>query len=354
MSRFKKAFYLSSLALLLVVVSGCTISLGQPKNKAVDGGVWKSTDSGKTWNQTVVMPSSSGSPRSISDISVGKMIYDPQDYNAIYLATNANGIIYTYDGGQNWQQFKQLIKGKINDIAVDPEYKCVLYALGANKLFKSADCGRSWVNSYFHQNSTVSLTSIVINQSNHQVVYVATSEGEIIKSINSGETWTTVFRALKGSFVDLIMDPKDSKIIYVATAKDGIYKTVDDGITWNSLGEGLKLYSGSHEYKDLIVDPATAGGLILISKFGMIRSRDGGVTWDIINLLPDKTIIYSVAVNPQNSNEIYYSTRSTLLKSTDGGVSWSSQELPFSRVANSILIDPENPAVVYLGTFNVK
>lgn len=352
MNHLRKVFYIGFLVVALSLVAGCTFRLGSPSDGGSDGGVWKSVDNGNNWEQTVSVPTTEGKTANIANINVQMMVIDPQDHQTIYLATEKNGVIYTYDGGQSWRQFNNLQQEKINAVAVDPHSKCTLYAVSGNKLFKSDDCGRFWENPYFHQNSNVILTDVEVDPYNTSIILMTTSDGEVLKSSNRGQSWVAVFRVSRGSFLNVVINPQNNKIIYAATSREGIYKTIDGGDNWSSLGEGLRSYSGSHEYRALIIDKATPNSLILISRYGMLRSRNGGDTWDIVNLLPapKSTTIYSVAVNPQNSDEIYYTTRTTLVKSIDGGVSWSSQKLPFSRLANQILIDGENTDIVYLGT----
>ena len=350
--------YLKKMTLLLMVIglllglSGCSISIGTDKN-GQDGGIWQSADGGKTWAQKVAVPTVGSEVKDISGIQVVKMIFDPQDYSTIYLATTNHGIVYTYDGGEAWRQFKQLNKGNVMAVAVDPADKCNLYAITGNKVFKSIDCGRTWTDTYYHQNAEVIITDIIVDHYNSERIFISTTDGEIIRSNNKGQTWLTILRTNKDVFRDLKMDPNNSQIIYAATTKKGIYRTKDNGNTWVSLGEGLEAYSGSHAYKDLIVVGATPGRLILISKYGMLKSDDYGDTWEVVGLLPapEDTAIYSVGIDPKNSNIIYYTTRTTLLKSLDGGVTWSSRKLPFSKAAKRILVNPENPNILYMGTF---
>jgi len=92
--------------------------------------------------------------------------------------------------------------------------------------------------------------------------------------------------------------------------------------------------------------------LIFISKFGMLKSADGGATWKVVELLPASktTGILAVAVNPLNSSEFYYATASTLIKTTDGGSKWSSQKLPYGRLTTDIKINHINPEIIYLST----
>lgn len=354
--KTKRIIILTSLVAVALLVSGCTIKFGGGKTTTIDGGIWKSIDSSKTWTQVVAVPSSSGKVASIANVDVRRLVFDPLDYNTIYLSTENEGVIYTNDAGASWNQFKQFSGSKIRAVAVDPNDKCNLYVLSANKMYKSTDCGRFWNDVYVHQNAEVFLTDMVIDYASSSVVFMATSAGEVLRSNDGGTSWATVTRVNNGVFLDLAMDAKNSKIVYAATQKSGVYKTTDGGNTWISLGAGLKTYSGSQEYKSLVIDPSTVGSLILVSKFGMLRTLDGGANWEVIELLPSskKTTIYSAAINPKNSNEIYYATRTTLVKSVDGGKTWSSQALPTSRSANKMIINPSSPAIIYMGTFKVS
>ncbi|MFA6422178.1 MAG: YCF48-related protein [Candidatus Buchananbacteria bacterium] len=341
---------------ITVILSGCTLSQsGSKSSKTYDGGIWRSTDSGKLWSQIVAVPTATGKTATIANVDVRKIIFDPSDSSAIYLTTENNGIIYSYDGGNSWMQFKKINTGKIYSLAIDPKDKCNLYVVGENKLFKSTDCGRSWVMTYFHQKDNVLMTDVIIDSFNSQVVYMADSIGEIFKSTNGGQTWNTIFREPNSNlFAELVMSPKDSRIIYAATWQKGIYKTVNGGQSWESLGEGLSSYSNSSEYKKLIIDKSSPDNLILASKFGILRSKDAGKSWEIVPILQatGQTNIYAIVVNPKNIKEIYYTTENTLVKSVDGGNSWSSSKLPFARLANVMAINYDNPTILYIGTKN--
>ena len=345
-----KKLLLSSLFVALLVLGGCTLS--KTGSSSSDGGIWRSADSGATILQTVKVPAVDGKIITISNVEVTDVVIDPSDSQAIYLGTRSNGIIYSYDGGSSWRQFRDLTKGYVNSLAVDPKNKCAIYATVSNKLHKSVDCGRTWQNPYFHQKAEVYLTDVVVSPASSGIVLMGNSEGELAKSINSGQSWKTVLRVKSGSIIDIVFDPNNYQIVYVGTQKEGIYKSLDGGETWNELGEGLKSYSGTHEYKKLIAVPATADSLIFISKFGMLRSLNGGSNWEVVNLLPapKEAIIYAVAVNPKNSREIYYATADTLVKSIDGGQTWSSSKLPYSRLTSSIVINPSDTKIIYLGT----
>jgi photosystem II stability/assembly factor-like uncharacterized protein len=62
--------------------------------------------------------------------------------------------------------------------------------------------------------------------------------------------------------------------------------------------------------------------------------------------------IFGIAVHPQNSDIIYYSTLTTLFKTVDGGETWATQPLPTKRIPTSIHIDPVEPNVIYMSVSN--
>jgi photosystem II stability/assembly factor-like uncharacterized protein len=347
-----KSLKLLLLLILSVLLSGCLPGGGGTSK--IDGGVWRSEDGAKTLFQSNDILTTKGKIADISNLSVNRLTLDPQDTQSVYLATENNGIIYSLDGGTSWQQFKILNKGNVRDVKVDPKNKCIIYAISENKLFKSSNCGRDFSNAYFHQKADVAITALAIDSYNPKRVYIGTADGEILLSADEGNSWSAIFR--EDAVVDIVIDPYDTRIIYVGTQKKGIFKTTDSGVNWSSLGEGLKSYTGSHQYRRLIYDTASVDSLILISKFGMLKTENGGQSWKIIDLLPaHKTIdILATAVNPKNSNELYYVTANTLVKTTDGGATWSSRQLPYNRQTNDIVINPEKSEIVYFATAITK
>lgn len=340
------------LAMLAILTAGCTLtSSTKSSGPRYDGGIWRSIDGGNIFSQTNDVLATKGKTATLSNININKLAFDPQSSNTVYAATAANGLFYSGDSGLSWQQFGLLNKGNIIDVAVSYQNKCVVYAVMDNKIYKTENCGRDITNIYYHQKPQVYLTTIAIDPNNPAIIYTGTTEGEILKSLDAGLTWTTIVREKNDRIMDIIIDPYESRILYVGTARNGILKSLDGGLNWESLGDGLKSYTGSHEYRQLIYLPATRNGLILVSKFGLLKTFDGGNNWQIVELLPSHktTNILAIAVNPENSDEIYYATAVSLVKTIDGGLKWSSKQLPIKqRSVSGLFVDPSEPLKVYL------
>jgi photosystem II stability/assembly factor-like uncharacterized protein len=66
-----------------------------------------------------------------------------------------------------------------------------------------------------------------------------------LKSTDGGETWTAINRGFEGvlasrfRLTSLVIDPTNSNIIYAATTGGGIFRTSDGGVTWSAFNDGL-------------------------------------------------------------------------------------------------------------------
>jgi photosystem II stability/assembly factor-like uncharacterized protein len=95
---------------------------------------------------------------------------------------------------------------------------------------------------------------------------------------------------------------------------------------------------------------------VLVCRYGLIRTTDGGKTWSKISLVtgPGQARIYSMAIDPANGDNLYYSTATVFYKSSNGGVNWSTKRLPTSRIGSAMMVSAKDPNVIYLGTLQIK
>lgn len=342
----KKTFYFLALAGLLF--AGCSIQFGTG-NSATVAGVFKSVDSGVNWTAKNLFLHSKGVGQ-IAGVNVMNLTFDPSDHMAIYLNSDAAGLLYSYDGGESWMKANQLGNARINSVAIDPKYRCTVYATLNNTIIKSIDCSRNWSEAYLDTRADKALTAVAVGLDDNKIIYAGNSAGEILKSSDSGATWQTINR-VGDTVTKILVDPNSPATIYIATKTKGIFKAESDGLTWININDGLKDYAGAYEYRSLILDLSQSNSLLLASKYGLLRSKDGGLNWEPIKLITPagSTDIYSVAINPRNGQEIYYSTASTFYKTIDGGINWVTKRLPTNTAATAMLIDPIDPKIMLMG-----
>jgi photosystem II stability/assembly factor-like uncharacterized protein len=165
---------------------------------AVSGGIWKTTDEGKSW--TNITPD-------LPNLATNTMAMAPSDHNTLYVGTGEG-----YGG---------------------------VGMVGGNGILKSTNRGVGWkildgttVNDNFRH-----INKILVDPSNKNIVLSATNKG-IFRSADGGNTWQGVYD--KGYIVqDLVADPSDFSRQYAAAFGYGILKSDNRGISWNSANIGI-------------------------------------------------------------------------------------------------------------------
>ncbi len=353
-----------------VFLSACSLNVKTKGVGVMDGGVYISGNKGETWKHVPQIPTISGAPGSIASVDINKMLIDPNDSAAVYLATIDNGLYYTYNVGRGWNKALPLPSVTVNDVAVSYKNKCTVFVSLENKLYRSDDCSRSFDQVYFDNNQGVSVMAVALDHYNPQIVYIGTSRGDILRSMDGGNSWRAIQR-LNDGVKKILVNPKDSRLVFVATVKSGVYrfnsaggasleeleqyKNQFDNTNWTDYGKELKEFSLGVNFKDLIYSYAD-NSLFLATDKVILRSFDEGQSWTKLSLLTPEadSSINAIAVNPQNADEIFYVTNTSFFRSFDGGNTWNVRKLPTSRAGNNLLIDFNNPSIIYMGIKKFK
>ncbi|MCL5030862.1 MAG: glycoside hydrolase [Bacteroidetes bacterium] len=285
----------------------------------------------------------------------------PDSLNTFYFGGAGGGIWKTSDAGRTWKPFMQHESASsIGALAVSLSNSNIIYAgtgqvalrydmLSGNGVFRSDDAGNTWKN--IGLKSTKYIGRILVDPKNPDRVLVAalgnvfspTNDRGIYLTNDGGEKWQQVlFVNDSTGGVDLASDPTNPSIIYAAlwqihihpwldyfdpqtNSGSGIYKSEDGGEHWKKLtGNGIP--ESSLGRIGLAVARGSEGKIVyatIISsdgKSGLYRSDDAGQTWQFVN--KDGALANSyfsrVTVDPKNPDKVYVMGRS-ISKSTDGG-----------------------------------
>lgn len=356
----KKINLIILLIVLSFILSACGLSIRKSGDVGTAGGIFVSGNSGNTWRNMSFSPSASGEPISLAHLDIREIVVDPSDSGALYMATYGRGLFYTYNLSEGWRKVNGLPTATINSVAVNPDYKCTIFASIANSLYKTVDCARTWTQVYSDDNSEVAVTSVVVDHYNSDNIYMTTSRGEVIKSINRGDTWRTIHRFSSG-VVDLKMSPQDSRLFFTATSRNEFFSFNSPSIREANLEENFVVSNMTNLSEVLenirrtnireINICSKEGTIILATEQKLLRSPDNGITWEDIDLIPSErdASIKAVAINPQNSQELYYVTDTNFYRSQDGGISWNTKRLPTQRAGSALLVSPSDSQVIYMG-----
>lgn len=338
---------------LLLVGQGC-IQVTGTKSGGADGGVFRSADRGATWQQKSSL-AVVGQPRSFAGLNVTTLALDPNDRKAVYAGTEDSGLFFSLDGGESWQHASSLGRVRVSSVAVSAGDKCTVFVGTGNKVMRSTDCTRTWENVYFDPRTDARIASVKVDHYNPSIVYAATSQGDLLKSGDSGGSWSPVNR-FGNEVRQILLSAADSRVLYVVTKSKGLWKSVDAGATWTDLTTGFGDFAGALDEMILTEDVARGNALLAASHYGLLRSTDAGATWTSVPLLtpPGSTVLYSLAVSPKDSNAIWYGTVGTLYRTVDGGAKWTTVRLPTSRAPVVLIPDPSDDQILYMGTAAIQ
>ena len=170
-----------------------------------------------------------------------------------------------------------------------------------------------------------------------------------------------------GRIADIAIHPDNENIWYVAVGSGGVWKTNNSGTTWKPIFDQQKSYSIGCVTIDAN-DPHTiwvgtgenVGGRHVGFGDGIYVSKDDGKTWTNKGL-PNSEHISKIIVHPENSDIIWVASQGPLwskggdrgvFKSIDGGNTWNRKLGDTEWVgATDLLIDPNNPDILYAATW---
>lgn len=164
--------------------------------------------------------------------------------------------------------------------------------------------------------------------------------------------------------------PGKPNLFYFGATGGGIWKTTDGGRNWKNISDGFFGGSiGSIEVAQSDPNVIYVGGGEktvrgnVSSGYGVWKSEDAGKTWTSSGL-PNSRHIPRIAIHPTDYNTVFAAVLGNIYKSsedrgvyksTDGGKNW--RKVLFANAdagAVDLIIDPNNPRVLYASTWNVR
>jgi photosystem II stability/assembly factor-like uncharacterized protein len=300
--------------------------------------IYRSTDGGASW-----APRGNGIPA----VEVNDIAISPQNPQILYAATH-DGVYRSTDGGANWQS-RGHSGSWVRAVAADPANGNRVIILIGGEVYASDDGGASW------HAASVGLPSGSGSSPSARLIFDPAAPGTAYltglivqgfhRSIDGGETWTAVndgFGIVIPTLTGIALRPGTATEIYVATAS-GVYRL--DGSSWTRLS--LDLEAEMTNFPHALGLDAASGTFFLGYWHGVYRSTDGGATWAPTGPGLNSARVEAVGVDPDNGQRVFAAAGNRLFRSTDGGASWT-PALPRETVRGyMVAVDPHNTNHVY-------
>jgi len=255
-------------------------------------------------------------------------------------------------------------------------------------VWKTTNAGASWTP-VFDEQPTLNIGSIAIQQTNPNVVWVGTGEGNPRNSINIGEgiyktmdggrSWRRMGLEKTRNIHRILIDPTNPDVLYAGVignpygihAERGVFKTTDGGETWKQI-----LYTNDTSgVGDMVMDPSNPNKIIVNMwqhrrtpwsfksggrGSGLYITTDGGRNWKKLGKeegLPGGNLgrcgIAFAQSQPTRVYALVEAEKNGLYKSDDGGFKWELVTAEAKNVTNrpfyfqDIRVDTKNENRIY-------
>jgi photosystem II stability/assembly factor-like uncharacterized protein len=310
----------------------------------------------------------------------------PDQPSTFYIGSSGGGVWKTVDAGRSWQNVSDgfFAVGGIGAIAVAPSDAKVIY-VGTGEasirgqttspgdgIYKSTDAGKTWV--HLGLADTLQIAAIAIDPANPDIVYVAaqgnpwvpSSDRGVYRSRDGGRSWKKVlFVSPTTGAHDISIDPKNPRTLYAGLwdhqrlpwnirsggPGSGLWKSTDGGDSWHRLQQGLPSLMGNTGVSVSPVDPDRVYAMIEAVHGGVFRSDDAGRTWRRTNGdagIRDRGWYYTrIYADPQHKDTVFVLANS-IVKSTDGGTTFREVRNPHGD-NHDLWINPRNDRIMVEG-----
>jgi len=346
-----------------------------------NGGVWKTTDAGRTWN-----PIFDDQPTG----SIGALAIAPSNPDVIYVGSGeglrrpdlsvGDGIYKSTDAGKTWEHLGLRDAQQISSIIVDPKDPNRLFvaALGhpygpnvERGVFRSLDGGQTW-KKVLYKDDNVGAMDLVFDPSNPRTIVASMwasrrppwttgggyngPGGGLYKSTDGGNTWRQLTKGLPGEAEGIgrigpAISPSDPNRMYAwvnGKKGSGIYRSDDAGESWQQVNQEERVWSRGDDFGCVRVDPGNKD-VIYVANTSTYKSTDAGKNFTAIKGAPGGDDYHTIWINPDNPDIIALAVDQGATISVNGGKTWSSWYNQPTAQFYHVITDNQFPYWVYGG-----
>ena len=354
------------------------------QSSSFGGGMYKTTDGGKTWQLQGLRETQ----------SIARVVIDPRNPETVYAAvigalfgpSEHRGIYKTTNGGRTWEKIKYIDENTgFTDIAIDRSNPNVLYAASYQRrrtawgfngggagsaLWKTTNGGSTWskMSGGGLPPGTYGRIALDVSRSNPGVVYAQIEAGSVGEAAGAepgrgaggaaaGFDWCNN----AGPVIGLAVGGGRGNGANAPTAQPrtapsldatigGIFRSDNGGGSWRHVSNcnARPMY-----FSQLRVDPQNPNA-VYVAGLPIAKSLDGGRSFATLNEAggngaPGHVDVHAIWIDPKNSNHIMNGNDGGLDISYDQGRNWTSIKTMVTSLAYDVSADMRRPYWVCTG-----
>jgi len=336
-------------------------ALGHLYSPNKERGVYKTTDGGKTWRQTLFVDDTTGAV----DVDI-----NPKDPNELYAAMwsrsrsawkfresgPTSGIYKSNDGGETWKKISGegsgfMKGGKIGRIgvAVYPPNPSIVYAIVDNNMLKP-DTGTKPADTFYHRKDFKDISEDAFLLLDQKKLDSFLKENDFPEKYTAAVIMDMVkTKKVKPTAVYDYVDFDDGfRNAGIFGAE--VYRSNDAGVSWKKMNEkGLKLYSTyGYYFGKIFVSPVNENKLI-ITGVPIQLSIDGGKSFKTIDKENVHGDHHAVWIDPKRDSHFVIGTDGGCNITYDNGEHWFFANTPAVGQYYAVAVDNDKPYNIYGG-----
>ena len=354
------------------------------QSSSFGGGVYKTTNGGRTWTLVGLRETQ----------SISRVVIDPRNPETVYVAANGHlfgpneerGIYKTTNGGQTWTKVKYVDENTgFTDLAIDPSNPSVLYAASYQRrrttccfsgggpgsgIWKTTNGGQTWTKLTGNglPPGTYGRIALDVSRSSPNIVMVQIEAGEIGQVIQPGQgrggggggfggggyNWCNNAGPGRGfggggggggggrGGEQPAAQPQTAPALN--PAQGGIFKSTNSGGSWQHVSNcnARPMY-----FSQIRIDPQNPNN-VYVAGLPIAKSLDGGRTFATLDEAgghgdPGHVDVHAIWIDPKNSNHILNGNDGGLDISYDQGRNWTSVRTKAAGYFYAISYDMRRP-----------
>jgi xyloglucan-specific exo-beta-1,4-glucanase len=224
------------------------------------------------------------------------------------------------DAGPSWLNSYDLYDPSGTTMVVDTGFSVGFSSF--SKVFYTKDAGLHWSEIYYTvDNDNVFINDVAISPNNSDKVFLARGNGDtdvdggLWVSINDGQDWT---ETLEGFTLDAIsFNPGNANDMMIGSSigfgihPEKLYRSSDNGTNWSEIAIAWTDETLNNITK-IAYNPTDTNQIMVLEENEIIRTNDGGTTWESIvypvGISMDYYYGLNASFNPFNSNQVAITT----------------------------------------------